>query len=136
MAINTSSGKKQAYLIKPRGGYDRLDFQFDDNVEVDSSCSLLWKNNYYVIGGWREKRQVSIVNGYRLKRVGSLDFNFYMGGCAVLNQVTVALCFDGYEKDLCRISNDPLGSYTKLPNSYFDHQRTRAAAVNGKNTSG
>ena len=135
MAINTYEGNKRAYSINPRGGYHRLSFQFGLSTEVYNSCSLQWKNHYYVFGGRNEKRQVSMVNGNRLERKGTLDFDFETGGCAVLNQRTFVLCFgEPFNRDVCRQSNNPLGSFTKLPNSNFDHWRTRIASFDGKNT--
>ena len=83
-----------------------------------------------------QERQVSMVNGKRLERKATLDFNFEEGGCTVLNQITIVLCFpDTYgEKDVCRQSNNPLGSFTKLPNSIFSHGMTRIASFDGKST--
>ena len=54
----------------------------------------------YVFGGdyFGEKRQVSMVNGNRLERKGSLDFDFHYGGCTVLNQLTIVLCFNYHEE--------------------------------------
>ena len=75
-----------------------------------------------------------MVNGNRLERKATLDFDFKYGGCTVLNQITIVLCFDLDEDDVCRQSNNPLGSFTKLPNSNYDHQGTRIASFDGKNT--
>ena len=129
LAINTDTGKR-AYSISPLGGYDQLNFQFGHNTEVHHSCSLQWQNNYYIFGGYYERRQVSMVNANRLERKATLDFNFELGGCTVLNQITIVLCFD--EDDLCRQSNNPLGSFTKLPKSNYDHGGTRIASFEGK----
>ena len=98
MAINTYKGYKRAYSISLSGGHDQLNFDFGSDTEVDLSCSLQWKNQYYVFGGTYKKRQVSVVNGNRLERKATLDFNFKDGGCTVLNQITTVLCFDNYEK--------------------------------------
>ena len=136
LAINTYDGNKRAYSIISQVGYEQLDFEFGAGTEVDWSCSLQWQNRYYVFGGENERRQVPIVNGYRLERKATLDFNFEVGGCTVLNQITIVLCFpDTYgEKDVCRQSNNPLGSFTKLPNSIFSHGMTRIASFDGKST--
>ena len=125
---------KRAYSINPRGGYDQLDFEFGDDTEVENSCSLQWQNRYFVFGGdYEQQKQVSMVNGNRLERKGSLDFDFDNGGCTVLNQRTIVLCFDFYETKVCRQSNNPLGSFTKLPNSNHEHESTRIASFDGKN---
>ena len=120
-------------MINPLGGYEKLDFEFGDGTEVGHSCSLQWKNEYYVFGGYNEKRQVSLVNGKRLERKGTLDFDFNGGGCTVLSRFIIVLCFDWHEDHVCRHSNNPLGSFTKLPNSNYDHRATRIASFGGKN---
>ena len=125
---------KQAYSINPRGSYVILDFEFSKNTEVWHSCSLQWQNHYYVFGGKNYTLQVSLVNGNRLERKATLDFDFYGGACTVLNQITIVLCFNWHETKVCRQSNNPLGSFTKLPNSNYDHHATRIASFDGKNT--
>ena len=77
-----------------------------------------------------------MVNGNRLERKARLDFWFSWGACTVLNQQTIVLCFgDGWPVyNVCRQSNNPLGSFTKLPNSNYKHFRTRIASFDGKNT--
>ena len=128
-------GFKLAYLINPHGDYDRLyNFEFGYGTEIDESCSLLWHNHYYVFGGQYESQQVSMVNGNRLERKKpDLDFNLYSGGCTVLNQATIVLCFDFHEKKLCRQSNHPFGTFTKLQESTYSHKFTRIASFDGKN---
>ena len=133
LAINSYGGLNQAYSINPRGGSDKLNFEFGNDTEVYNSCSLQWKNHNYVFGGDDERRQVSMVNGNRLERKATLDFYFDEGGCTVLNQRTIVLCFDFYETKVCRQSNNPLGSFTKLQNSNYEHESTRIASFDGKN---
>ena len=74
-----------------------------------------------------------MVNGNRLERKSTLDFNFNYGACTVINQQTIVLCFDVVQTDVCRKSNNPFGSFTKLPNSNYDHKWTRIASIDGKN---
>ena len=122
-------------MINPRGGYDQLNFQFGHNTEVHQSCSLQWQNNYYVFGGTSERRQVSMVNGNRLERKATLNFECSSGACTVLNQKTILLCFgEPGVRDECRQSKNPLGSFTKLPKSNYGHKYTRIASFDGKNT--
>ena len=130
----------RAYSINPKGGYETVNFEFGMNTPVYFSCSLQWKNHYYFFGGYKlpkaynEKRQVSMVNGNRLVRKATLDFDFDAGGCTVLNQITIVLCFSYGESFVCRQSNNPLGSFTRLPNSNYGHEVTRIASVDGTNT--
>ena len=130
--MNAIHGDKRVYSINPRGGYKQLDFEFGNETEVWYSCSLQWQNNYYVFGGEAERRQVSVVNGNRLERKGTLDFDFNGGGCTVLNQLTVVLCFDWDAFKTCRQSKNPLGSFTKLPNTNHHHGYTSIASFDGK----
>ena len=131
MAINTRN-EKHAYSINPRVGYEQLDFQFDNNTEVYGSCSLQWHNHFYVFGGSNTPRQVSMVNGNRLERKATLAFHFREGACTILNQIIV-LCFEMNETKFCRKSNNPRGSFIRLPNSNYDHKSTRIASFDGKN---
>ena len=108
-------------------------FEFGDDTEVFLSCSLQWKNQYYVFGGLNEKTQVSMVIDFRLERKGRLAFNFDIGGCTVLEQLIIVLCFTDKEGKLCRQSKTPLGQFTNLPNSNYKHQGTRFASFNGRN---
>ena len=124
-------------MINLRGGYEQLDFDFGYGTEVHHSCSLQWQNQYYVFGGKIEKRQVSMVNGKRLERKSTLDFDFSFGACTVLNQETIVLCFGKiykpYSRYECHQSNNPTGSFIKLPDSNFEHELTRIASFDGKN---
>ena len=131
--MNSYKGKR-AYSISLSGGHDQVNFDFGSDTEVYRSCSLHWQNHHYVFGGAKETHQVSMVNGNRLERKAELDFPFRNGGCTVLNQITIVLCFGTLESKVCRKSNNPLGSFTKLPNTKYGHKHTRIASFDGKNT--
>ena len=75
-----------------------------------------------------------MVNGNRLERKATLGFDFDYGGCTVLNQFTIVLCFGSSPYRVCRQSNNPLESFTKLSNSKYEHWGTRIASFDGKNT--
>ena len=75
---------------------------------------------------------MSIVNGNQLERKATLNFSFFYGGCTVLNQITIVLCFQHYETNVCRQSNNPFGSFIKLPSSNFYHSRARISSFEGK----
>ena len=79
-----------------------------------------------------EKRLVTMVNGNRLEQKGTLDFDFVAGGCTVLNQTTIVLSFSWYESKLCHRSENPVGSFTKIPNSFYHHRWIRIASFDGK----
>ena len=46
-----------------------------------------------VFGGWYEERQISRLDGFKLKRIGSLDFDHEDGACSVMHG-EIYLCFD------------------------------------------
>ena len=121
-------------MIDSHGGYEQLDFEFGDGTEAYGSCSLQWHNHFYVFGGDKESRQVSMVNGNKLERKATLDFNFHKGACTALNQITIVLCFDYYERKVCRQSNNPYGSFITLPNSNYQHYYIRIASFDGEKT--
>ena len=132
-----AGGYQGAYLINPRGDSKSIAFDFGHRTEVYQSCSLQWQNHFYVFGGYNTKenlrRQVSMVKSNRMERKATLDFDLRLGACAILNQLTIVLCFDYDEPNMCRQSNNPLGSFTKLPNSIFDHEWTSVASFDGEN---
>ena len=72
-----------------------------------------------------------MVNGNRLEKKGKLDFIFNHGGCTVLNQATIVLCFPYDARNGCRQSNNPIGPFTKLPNSTYNHFPTSIASFDG-----
>ena len=108
-----------------------MNFNFAKDTEVSRSCSAQWKNVYYVFGGKKEKRQVSSVIGNRLERKATLKFEFSRGGCTAVNEQTIVLCFHDAQPDICWQSNNPLGTFIKLPKSIDRHWGTRIASVNG-----
>ena len=76
-----------------------------------------------------------VVNN-RLKRKGTLDFNFKEGGCTVLNQHIIVLCFGGLsltDRKVCRQSKNPFGPFMKMPESNHNHRAIRIASFDGKN---
>ena len=75
---------------------------------------------------------MSIVNNCGLERKGTLSFDFYGGACTVLNTQTIVLCFDLHEQNLCRHADNPLGSFTKLKKSRYEHWSTKIASYDGK----
>ena len=130
-----NNGDTAAYSIILGGGYKPIVFEFDKGTEIYYSCSVQWHNHHYVFGGYRNRRQVSMVNGKRLERKQTLNFSYWAGGCTVLSQRTILLCFGSPdESNVCRQSNNPLGSFNKLPNSNTYHYRAKIASFDGKKT--
>ena len=117
---------------------DRQDGNFlmliDSDSEVRSSCSVTWQNEFYVFGGNSKKRQISKLDGCELKSVGTLGFD-HSGSCSNMNDDTLYLCFnidatEDYMK--CRSATDPLGSFTEIPSTNYDHRYARTVASESK----
>ena len=87
-ALNTSVlilSRTKPQIIRDALGnveYAGEDFEFSlgEKTEVYYSCSLTWRGRFFVFGGNTQKTQMSIINGCRLERVDSLDFDQTYGG--------------------------------------------------------
>ena len=73
-----------------------------------------------------------MLNGKRLERKGSLNFDFDAGGCSALKEESIVICFDWRDPKKCHKSNNPLGLFIKLPDSNHQHWVTKIASVNSK----
>ena len=130
-------------------------FLYGPGTEIDMSCSLTWRGEFYVFGGNAQPTQVSKLgssnsncfrfnlevttpytklNKCKLERVGALDFPHRYGGCANVNDDSIYLCFSKEDSDLkrCRKGRNPLGNFEQISNSNFEHNNTRIAANEGK----
>ena len=107
----------------------------NEQSEVYKSCSVQWRNGFYVFGGSSNKRQISKVDGCQLRPIGSLAFDHYTGGCSVMNDA-IYLCFNvvfnsgDYKR--CRSATEPTENFTQIPLSTFDHRWARTASSNSK----
>ena len=116
-------------------GQEDTNFQFilGENTQVHKSCSITWRNEFYIFGGSQEKRQLSKVVGCELKRNGSLSFDHKFGGCANVADKFIYLCFSdsvgGFKK--CRGATSPTGQFEDVDHSVYEHRWTRIAASRG-----
>ena len=46
---------------KNLGGYSRVNFEFGLKTDIYESCSVEYKNKFFVFGGYYEQRQVTRV---------------------------------------------------------------------------
>ena len=115
-----------------------FDFSYDDETEVDASCSVLWQNENFVFGGWNKKRQIAKLDGCRLRHIGELTFDHVYAGCANDKNEKILLCFnfrsdeDSSEGDKCRSLSSPTGPYEDVPRSNYTHRETKIAASDSK----
>ena len=119
-----------------RGGYkelDSLDFVYGSETTFIQSCMIQWRNQDYIFGGVDEAFQVSMINGNRLERKASLNFGFSFGGCVVLNEETIIMCFGDSPHYNCQMLSHPLDSSYNTTKSNYEHAFTRISGINGMN---
>ena len=127
MPVITDSSGKAEYA-----GED-FDFVFGDETEVKASCSVTYRGDFYVFGGYQKQNQnqISKLAGCSLKRIGSLDFGLYYGACAAVKEESIYLCFSHSYGKKCYIGANALDTFSRVKESQFDHKLTRIAANDG-----
>ena len=107
-------------------------FRFGENTTVLWSCSMKYKNQFYVFDGTTiyggDFRQISKLEGCSLQRIGTLAFDHYWGACTGVNDQRIYLCFDNYSSNVCRYAENPLDTFTEAASSVYDHRFTSIAA--------
>ena len=107
-------------------------FRFGENTSVYLSCSMKYKNQFYVFGGTYgydgDRRQISKLEGCSLQRIGTLAFYHYYGACTGVNDQRIYLCFDQDSSKVCRYAENPLETFTEAASSVYDHSYTSIAA--------
>ena len=120
-------------IINSFGDQEELDcFAKDWQTDTRFSCSVTWKNQFYVFGGENEPQQISRLIAHKLTKVGSLEFSFSGGACTQMNNKLVFLCFDSKDKRKCWKSANPLNSYKSIPSSNSDHGYIQISASKSK----
>ena len=93
-------------LINSAGEQEELScFKRQDATEAWFSCSVSWKNQLFIFGGYEEKTQISRLIGYKLKHVGDLTFNHHSGACSVMDNRYIFLCFNLANQGGLRVSH-------------------------------
>ena len=105
---------------------------FGEETQVSGSCSVTYRNRFYVFGGWNQKRQISEVAQCELKRIGTLGFDHDEAACSNVDDREIYLCFDWNNRKQCRSAVDPLGNFTEIPLSTYSHESTSTAASPSK----
>ena len=136
LILNARQSFNVPVLTNASGKDDRdLNFVIDDGVEVYGSCSLTWRGEHFVFGGWNKRNQIAKIIGCELKSVGELPFSHYNGGCAKMADNRLYLCFnsnDSSDYQKCRVANSPLSQFEETTRSYETHTETRIAASESK----
>ena len=137
LVLNTYKSNK-AVLISD-DSYSEPKFEYRSQTSVYKSCSLTFRNHFYVFGGMNSfNKQVSQLSGNKLERIGDLDFKLRSGACANVNNEYVYLCFHwGSYDDLrqCRYSSGVKKTFRKTDKSVDRHGATSIAASASKHKS-
>ena len=110
-------------------------FEPDDKTDAYGSCSINWRNLLFIFGGANEPRQISRLDGYKLKRVHDLLFDYSHGSCSVMKDKFIFLCFgtvNETEYRQCRRSTGPFYNFQKLAESKHDHDKTKVSCSEGE----
>ena len=118
----------KALLLDAHGRRDEVDcFSYTESAEVDASCGLTFRNNFYIYGGRDKKRQISQIIGQELTVIGNLTSDFYFGACTTMAD-QIFLCFAVEEPRKCIMASDALiTDFTEMVSNH-PHSRTRVSS--------
>ena len=129
--ILNSQGSRVSVLTNLSGKTEtNFGFTYEGGATVNTGCSLLWQNTYYMFGGYDNKYQIARLDDCQLTKIGDLSFSFWYGGCATVDD-KVYLCFSNKqaeEHDVCRFSLSPIGAFELTANSIYKHMGIKIAA--------
>ena len=132
LILNTAFDYNVPVLTDSSGRVDTdLAFTFDENTSVRYSCSVTFKNQHFVYGGFGVyKRQISRIEGCQLRRIRDLPFDHERASCAAVGDDRIYLCFNLNSADhkKCRYAPGPEGPFYDAPLSNYDHEDARIAA--------
>ena len=125
-----AGGKNPPVLTNFNGKNDKaFKFEMGTNTFASLSCSMTWKNRFYVFGGEKSfDKQISRLDQCRLTRVGSLNFPFGYSSCTNMANEKLFLCFHMQYLKTCYYAKDPLGEFTKSSYSFQDHRHIKIAS--------
>ena len=124
-------------LINSEGEQKELScFERGARTEAYYSCSINWKNQFHVFGGFYQKRQISRLSGYRLELIGNLAFAHSFGTCSVMANQLIFLCFNNDWNDFkrCRRSIGPLETFTEITLSKHNHRGIQTSCSDSKSS--
>ena len=98
--------------------------------EVYLSCGVTHENSLFIYGGSANERQVLQVIDCGLNLIGILPFDHIEGACDSANGL-ILLCFVENESKLCRQAATPLGPWSEMTPSTYDHRWTQIATSPG-----
>jgi len=122
---------------------------------IRGSCALTWRNRHIIFGAGydpeksllapeKNHREILEVTNCGLTRIGRLNVNFYLGGCAIGPNYSIYLCFSNdlrrntdqaisyynrLESMTCRVANGPLEKFERVTDlTKYGHANTKIAA--------
>ena len=104
-------------------------FDFNDQA-VYHSCGVTHENSLFLYGDNLNKRQVLQVIDCGLSSIGILPFDHYVGACDSANGL-ILLCFDYNDTKQCRQARTPLGPWSEMMPSTYNHRATQIATSPG-----
>ena len=115
-------------------GEQPTSFSFNGH-EVYASCGVTHENNYFIYGDDDLMRQVLKLDNCGLTKLEPLPFNHHRGACGSSNG-TIFLFFSSEtwgptDYKQCRRATSPLGPWTFMEPSNYDHRYTALAASQG-----
>ena len=118
----------------------RVDYNFyflmGVNVTIFKSCSINWRNEFYIYGGDSSNGyQISKLSGTHVERIGDLNVDFQHGACGVAGN-KIYLCFSEAKNTTakeCVRASDPLDDFKQGPSTSYDHYFIQLAASTGIN---
>jgi hypothetical protein len=143
LAMNTYTPNEKAVLIDFHGYsqsfYFSMGNQSENEVEVHRSCSVLYKNDMIVFGGYDIPTQISKVDNCQLNRWGDLPFRFQYGTCDVFKLEIEGLVYEDDIVLLCfafEFQHSCIGwdgsNYKMLPsNTSVSHYYSRLSNYRG-----
>ena len=73
LILSTRDSSNVPLITNSNGKDDRdIDFVMGKNTEVENSCSLTWRGEHYVFGGYNRDRQISKIIGCELINIGEV----------------------------------------------------------------
>ena len=103
-------------------------FTVADDVEVRDSCAVTYQGRFYVYGGKTYKRQIAKVTDKALRKIGSLPFDFTMGGCSSTTD-KIILCFHFFgDGKTCYKTTNPISQFEETTKSIQEHRVIRFAS--------
>ena len=138
LVLDTQNESNVPVIIDGRGESKEIEFDYKSRTQANGACSIIWHGKMYLFGGYSNRRQISVVDGCKLKKKGILPFKMNVGVCAQRDNVEIFICFQYAKKKhgetwkTCLRSIGPLEPFSRLPSSTYNHRRTSIAVTSGK----